>query len=134
MENGDINTRVVIAGAGPAGMVLAIELGRRGIPCVLLNDRPDTATHPKANAISAAFRDPRFRPLSKQEWEKVEIEISILTDPRPLDYSDKDDLLEKIRPGIDGVIIKKDYHQSTFLPQVWEQLPDKKNFFNSLSP
>jgi len=86
----------------------------------------------KANAVSAAFRDPRFKPLSKKEWKKVKIEISILTDPRPLDYSDKDDLLEKLRPGIDGVIIKKDYHQSTFLPQVWEQLPDKKEFLNHL--
>lgn len=86
----------------------------------------------KANAVNAAFGDPRFRPLSIKEWEKVKIEISILTDPKSLDFSDKDDLLEKIRPGIDGVIIKKDYHQSTFLPQVWEQLPGKKEFLNHL--
>jgi len=86
----------------------------------------------KANAINAAFCDPRFRPLSGKEWEKVKIEISILTDPKPLDYSNRKDLLEKMRQGTDGVILKKGYNQSTFLPQVWEQLPDKKEFLTHL--
>ena len=86
----------------------------------------------KANAINAAFYDPRFRPLSIKEWNQVKIEISILTDPKPLDYSDSRDLLEKIQPEQDGVIIKKGYHQATFLPQVWEQLPDKKEFLTHL--
>ena len=86
----------------------------------------------KANAINAAFRDPRFEPLSEKEWEKVKIEISILTDPKPLDYSNRKDLLEKMRPGTDGVILKKGYNQSTFLPQVWEQLPEKKEFLTHL--
>jgi AmmeMemoRadiSam system protein A len=86
----------------------------------------------KANAINAAFRDPRFNPLSDKEWEKVKIEISILTDPEPLDYSNRKDLLEKMRPGKDGVILKKGYNQATFLPQVWEQLPEKKEFLNHL--
>jgi len=82
----------------------------------------------RVNAINAAFRDPRFRPLTGEEWEKVKIEVSILTEPKSLSYSDADDLLNKLRPGIDGVIIKKEFHQATFLPQVWEQLPDKKEF------
>ena len=86
----------------------------------------------KANAINAAFQDPRFRPLSGKEWEKVKIEISVLTDPKPLDYSNRKDLLEKMRQGTDGVILKKGYNQSTFLPQVWEQLPDKKEFLTHL--
>jgi len=86
----------------------------------------------RVNAINAAFRDPRFRPLSKKEWEKIKIEVSILTDPKPLQYSDADDLLNKLRPGIDGVIIKKGFSQATFLPQVWEQLPDKKEFLTHL--
>jgi len=86
----------------------------------------------KANAINAAFRDPRFRPLTQEEWAKVEIEVSILTDPQPLAYSDGDDLLRKLRPDIDGVIIKKGYQQATFLPQVWEQLPDTKEFLTHL--
>ena len=86
----------------------------------------------KANAINAAFHDPRFPPLSRKEWDKVKIEISILTDPKPLDYSDSNDLLEKLKPERDGVIIKKGYHQATFLPQVWEQLPNKKEFLTHL--
>ena len=86
----------------------------------------------KENAVNAAFNDPRFNPLSKKEWDNVKIEISILTDPKPLEYADGDDLLKKIRPGIDGVIIKKGYYQATFLPQVWDQLPDKKEFFTHL--
>lgn len=86
----------------------------------------------KENAVNAAFKDPRFNPLSKKEWDNVKIEISILTDPKPLEYTDGDDLLKKIRPDIDGVIIKKGYYQATFLPQVWEQLPDKGEFFTHL--
>ncbi len=86
----------------------------------------------RINAINAAFRDPRFRPLTKEEWERVRIEISILTDPKPLSYSDADDLLKKLRPDIDGVIIKKAYHQATFLPQVWEQLQKKEVFLSHL--
>lgn len=86
----------------------------------------------KENAINAAFKDPRFYPLSKREWGDIKVEISILTDPAILKYSDADDLLKKIRPNVDGVIIKKGFYQATFLPQVWEQLPDKKEFFTHL--
>ncbi len=86
----------------------------------------------RENAINAAFRDPRFSPLTGDEWQNVHIEISILTEPKPLTYTNGNDLLSKLRPGIDGVILKKGFHQSTFLPQVWEQLPDKKAFLNHL--
>jgi len=86
----------------------------------------------RVNAINAAFKDPRFRPLSKDEWKRVKIEISILTDPKPLDYADANDLLQKLRPGVDGVIIKKGYRQATFLPQVWDQLPRKEEFLTHL--
>ena len=86
----------------------------------------------RENAINAAFQDPRFRPLTPNEWKDVHIEISILTEPKPLAYTDGQDLLNKLRPGIDGVILKKGFHQSTFLPQVWDQLPDKKAFLNHL--
>jgi AmmeMemoRadiSam system protein A len=86
----------------------------------------------RENAINAAFRDPRFHPLRAEEWKDVKIEVSILTDPKPLSYSDGQDLLKKLRPGIDGIIIKKGYHQATFLPQVWDQLPDQKEFLTHL--
>ena len=86
----------------------------------------------KENAINAAFKDPRFPPLSEAEWKRVKVEISILTDPTPLVYTDEADLLKKLRPGIDGLIIKKGFYQATFLPQVWEQLPDRKVFLRHL--
>ena len=86
----------------------------------------------RVNAINAAFRDPRFGPLSKKEFDKIEIEVSILTEPKVLEYTDSDDLLNKLRPDIDGVIIKKGNHQATFLPQVWSQLRNKREFLSHL--
>jgi AmmeMemoRadiSam system protein A len=86
----------------------------------------------RVNAINAAFRDPRFPPLNRNEYENIHIEVSILTDPKPLTYSDAADLLNKLRPGVDGVIIKRGHHQATFLPQVWEQLPSKEAFLTNL--
>ena len=86
----------------------------------------------KDNAINAAFNDPRFPPLSKNELKKVDIEISLLTKPAVLEYQDGNDLLKKLRPNVDGVIIRKGFYSATFLPQVWEQLPDKKSFLEHL--
>lgn len=86
----------------------------------------------RVNAMNAAFRDPRFRPLSPNEFEKIKVEVSILTEPKPLPYTDANDLLAKLRPGTDGLIIRQGYHQATFLPQVWEQLPSKKDFLTHL--
>ena len=86
----------------------------------------------RSNAINAAFRDPRFRPLSEGELERLRIEISILTAPQPLDYDGADDLTAKLRPHIDGVTIRKGFASATFLPQVWEQLPDVQVFLSHL--
>jgi len=86
----------------------------------------------KENALNAAFRDPRFPPLSPEEWVRVRVEVSILTDPRPLRYDTWPDLLENLRPGVDGVILRKGSRQATFLPQVWEQLPRKADFLTHL--
>jgi len=86
----------------------------------------------RQNSINAAFKDPRFPPLSRDEFDRIKIEVSVLTEPVPLEYSDGRDLLEKLQPGLDGVIIRKGSHQATFLPQVWEQLPDKKKFLSHL--
>ncbi len=84
------------------------------------------------NAINAAFNDHRFSPLSEEEFIETEIEISILTEPVPLAYKTADDLLSKLRPNIDGVIIKKGFSGATFLPQVWEQLPEPVHFLEHL--
>ena len=84
------------------------------------------------NAQCAAFRDFRFQPLSKQEFEEIKIEVSILSVPKIVIYDSVEELREKIRPGIDGVILKKEQNQATFLPQVWEELPSFDEFFEHL--
>jgi len=86
----------------------------------------------RSNAINAAFHDTRFRPLSKEELASVHIDISLLTPPKPLEYLDGDDLAAKLRPGIDGVILRHGRAGATFLPQVWEQLPTPELFLGHL--
>lgn len=87
-----------------------------------------------SNAKSAAFRDSRFRPLSQSEFDdkNFSVEISLLSEPRELRYKDAKDLSRKIRPKIDGVILRHGRYQATFLPQVWDQLPRFDYFFTSL--
>ena len=86
----------------------------------------------KDNAINAAFKDYRFPPLRLEELDLVDLEVSILTEPENLDYSGPDDLLSKLRPQVDGVIIHKEGRSATFLPQVWKQLPDGASFLSHL--
>ena len=86
----------------------------------------------KRNAINAAFNDFRFSPLTAKEFENVEIEISILSEPKPLEYKDGKDLINKLRPDVDGVIIRKGQASATFLPQVWEQLKRPEDFLSHL--
>lgn len=84
------------------------------------------------NSVNAAFNDPRFPPLRKEEFHSIQLEISLLTEPASLDYNGPEDLLAKLTPGVDGVIIRKGMHSATFLPQVWDQLPDKEAFLSHL--
>lgn len=84
------------------------------------------------NSVNAAFNDPRFSPLRQEEFHSIQLEISLLTEPALFDYSGPEDLLEKLTPGVDGVIIRKGMHSATFLPQVWDQLPDKEAFLSHL--
>jgi len=85
-----------------------------------------------SNAKSAAFKDPRFPPLTKEEFEKVVIEVSLLTPPKRVEFHSAEDLKQKIRPKVDGVIVKQGSLQATFLPQVWEELPTFEVFFEHL--
>lgn len=86
----------------------------------------------KENVINATFHDPRFNPLTKQELEKIKIEISILTIPKKINFKDEKELLNKINKNM-GIILKKGFGTSTFLPQVWEEISDKKAFLEQLS-
>jgi AmmeMemoRadiSam system protein A len=85
------------------------------------------------NAKNAALEDPRFTPVAPHELSEIRIEVSVLTKPEPVEYKDSADLLNKIVAGVDGLILTKGYHQSTYLPQVWEQLPDKIQFLENLA-
>ena len=84
------------------------------------------------HAAAAAFEDPRFPPLGKDELSRIQIEVSRLTRPVQLEYKDADDLLSKLRPYIDGVILKDGFRRATFLPQVWEKIPDPSDFLDNL--
>ena len=84
------------------------------------------------NAYDAAMSDTRFTPVKPEELEQISISISLLTDYDAVNFSSEEDLLSKIRPGIDGLIIRDGDRQGLFLPSVWEQLPDKKEFLNNL--
>lgn len=84
------------------------------------------------NAINAAFHDSRFSPLQPRELQQVHLDVSVLTEPELLLYEDAEDLLAKLRPNRDGVILSDGRNRATFLPQVWQQLPDPSTFLNQL--
>lgn len=85
------------------------------------------------NAASAAIRDHRFRPVTSDEVDKLHIEISVLTEPQELAFSSPQDLLARLRPNVDGVILQIGKFSATYLPQVWQQIPDPEKFLDELS-
>lgn len=97
--------------------------------------RPEAPLHEaiQDTARNAATRDPRFEPVRPDELGKIEIEVSILTVPQPMEFSSPEDLLRKLQPLKDGVILEIEGRTATFLPQVWEQLPEKEEFLNHLA-
>ncbi|MDX9952502.1 MAG: AmmeMemoRadiSam system protein A [Anaerolineae bacterium] len=116
---------------GAAFVTLTLDGQLRGCIGSLSAHRPlvlDVQRH----AVDAAFDDPRFPPLTDLEFAPLRIEISVLSEPQPLLYADPDDLLRKLRPGIDGVILERGWNRGTFLPQVWEQLPEPEIFLSHL--
>lgn len=86
----------------------------------------------RRNALHAAFEDSRFNPVGKEELGAIEVEVSILTEPSPLAYANAEELLSALQVGRDGVIIRKGMQGATFLPQVWEQLSDPRDFLSHL--
>ena len=84
------------------------------------------------NTKNAAFSDPRFTPLKEEELNEIDISISILSAPKEIDFENEEDLLEKIVPFKDGIIIRDGNYQAVYLPSVWEQIPEKDIFLNSL--
>ena len=86
----------------------------------------------RANAVAAAFHDPRFAPLVVHEFHATTIEVSLLSASVQLALADEADALVQLRPGIDGVILEAGWRRATFLPQVWEQLPEPREFLAAL--
>ena len=86
----------------------------------------------RENAIAAAFRDPRFPPLAVVEFEATSVEVSLLSADERLDVRDEEDLLARMRPGVDGLVLEYGRHRATFLPQVWESLPEPRGFLAAL--
>ena len=84
------------------------------------------------NAVAAAFHDPRFAGMTREEWPGVRVEVSLLSAPKPMRFADEADLLSQIRVGEDGLILECDGRRATFLPQVWESLPEKLRFLREL--
>jgi hypothetical protein len=80
------------------------------------------------NALAAAFRDPRFPPLEARELSDLRVEVSLLSPQQEIHFTDENDALAKLRPHLDGIVFECGPHHSTFLPQVWEQLPSPREF------
>jgi hypothetical protein len=86
----------------------------------------------RSNAKAAAFRDPRFAPLAEDELARTRVEVSLLAPAVPMSFASEDDAVAQMRPGIDGMILEYGMHRGTFLPQVWESLPDPRMFMAHL--
>ncbi len=86
----------------------------------------------KANAIAAAFRDPRFKPLRASEYNEVCIEVSLLSPLEAMTVADENHTVAQFQPGIDGIVLQCGAKRGTFLPQVWESLPEPRRFLQEL--
>lgn len=116
---------------GASFVTLTLNGALRGCIGSLIARRP-LGEDVEANAVNAAFRDPRFNPLSAAELNSIIIEVSVLSTPTPLPVRSQTDLLKRLRPGVDGVILQAGWHRATFLPQVWEELPEAADFLAHL--
>lgn len=116
---------------GAAFVTLTIHGALRGCIGALEATQPlilDVCEH----AVAAAQDDYRFPPVRERELDQLEIEISCLTAPCPLEYDRPEQLLQRLRPGIDGVVLRHGSLRATFLPQVWEKLPQPEEFLSQL--
>jgi uncharacterized protein len=129
LELDNLDTRLRELGASFVTLTIGGQL--RGCIGALEPYQP-LAEDVREHAVAAALEDPRFPPVSPDELEHIDIEISRLTLPRSLEYGDAEDLLNKLHPHTDGVILRDGFRRATFLPQVWEKIPDKAEFLDNL--
>jgi len=117
----------------PAATFVTLKQGGELRGCIgSLKARDSLMNDLQNNAMAAAFHDPRFPPLSEDELDQVQIEVSILSSPEKIEFVSEADLLGQLKPHIDGVIFNHGNYRSTFLPQVWDQLPSPELFMSHL--
>ena len=116
---------------GASFVTLTIDSELRGCIGALEAYQP-LAEDVREHAISASLHDPRFSPVREGELSRIKLEVSRLTVPQLLEYSSSEDLLKKLNPHVDGVILKDNVRRATFLPQVWEKIPDPAEFLSHL--
>jgi uncharacterized protein len=116
---------------GACFITLTHETKLRGCIGTLQAHRP-LGEDVKANAVAAAFRDPRFKPLAASEFDAIDVEISLLSALESVNFNDEADALRQLRSGIDGVVFQYGHHKSTFLPQVWKDLAEPADFMAHL--
>lgn len=112
-------------------VTLEIKGALRGCIGSLIAHRP-LITDIANNAHQAAFGDRRFQPLDKDEFSELGLHVSILSDLEPMTFQSEEDLISQIEPQLDGLLLKDAGQKGTFLPSVWEKIPDKKDFFRHL--
>ncbi len=120
-----------LARPGASFVTLKIDGELRGCIGSLEAHRP-LAEDVRCNALAAAFRDPRFPSLEAGELPRVRLEVSVLSDLEPVPEVDEADLISRLRPGIDGLVLEHEGHRGTFLPAVWRQLPRPELFLRHL--
>src|SRR5215208_5672261 len=112
---------------------VTLTMGGRLRGCIgSLNPYQSLAEDVREHAVAAALNDPRFPPVRENELNGIQIEVSGLTRPIPLEYRNADDLLSQLHPHVDGVILRDAFHRATFLPQVWEKIRDPAEFLDNL--
>jgi uncharacterized protein len=121
----------VLQAAGASFVTLRVAGQLRG--CIgTLEPRQPLIIDVAANARRAAFRDPRFPPLQREEWQRLDVHISVLRPAESMHFNSEADLLRQLRPGIDGVVLEEGGRRGTFLPDVWEALPEPAEFLRQL--
>jgi AmmeMemoRadiSam system protein A len=119
--------------AEPGASFVTLTIGERLRGCIgTLQAMLPLAEDVIQRASAAAKDDPRFPSVSEQELPQLTIEVSVLTEPEPLPFADATDLIGQLRPAIDGVILSYGRQRATFLPQVWERVPDPSQFLEML--
>jgi uncharacterized protein len=127
----DAREHARLAENGATFVTLTLDGALRG--CIgSLNAHRTLGDDVRENAVAAALHDPRFPPLSAAEFARVKVEVSLLTEPDFIEFRDEADALAQLVPGRDGVIFFNGCQKATFLPQVWEQLPDRHTFMAAL--